>query len=156
MTVVDLKKKGATPLGDAQLKALIVGKAHWIRNNVTGEQFSQNFTADGQSIVFRVGTNAVMPSGFGNVERDGYRGTTGAYKIEGGKLVIPVSQEPYSFTFYKLGDTYYAARSNEFGYVNYEIIPAPQIAANPLTEVSNQFSIELGLTESRSSKSSPS
>ena len=157
MTVVELKKKGATPLGDAQLKALIVGKAHWIRNNVTGEQFSQNFTADGQSIVFRVGTNAVMPSGFGNVERDGYRGTTGAYKIEGGKLVIPVSQEPYSFTFYKLGDTYYAARSNEFGYVNYEIIPAPQIAANPLTGgVQPDSRSSWGSPSSRNSRSFPS
>jgi hypothetical protein len=147
MTVAELQKKGATQLGDAQLKALIVGKAHWMRNNVTSEQFSQNFTAEGQSILFRVGTNAVMPSAFGSVARDGYRGTTVAYKIEGGKLVIPVAQEPYSFTFYKLGDTYYAARSNEFGYANYEIIPPPQIAANPLTEVSNQFSIQLGLTD---------
>ena len=48
---------------------------------------------------------------------------------------------------YKVGDTYFGARSNEFGYANYEIIPAPQIAANPLTALSNQFSIELGLTE---------
>ncbi len=39
------------------------------------------------------------------------------------------------------------ARSNEFGYVNYEIVPAPQIAANPLTALSNQFSLELKLTE---------
>ena len=147
MTVTELKKKGVNALNDAQLKALIVGKAFWLRNNVTGEQFSQNFTTEGQTIVFRVGTNATMPSAFGNVERDGYRGTTSAYKIEGGKLVIPVSQDPYSFTFYKVGDTYYAARSNEFGYANYEIIPAPQIAANPLTALSNQFSIELGLTE---------
>ena len=37
MTVTDLKAKGATQLGDAQLKALIVGKAFWVRNNVTGE-----------------------------------------------------------------------------------------------------------------------
>ncbi len=37
MTVADLQKKGATALGDAQLKALIVGKAFWFRNNVTGE-----------------------------------------------------------------------------------------------------------------------
>ena len=29
----------------------------------------------------------------------------------------------------------------------YQIVPAPQIAANPLTSLSNQFSIELGLTE---------
>ena len=36
MTVADLKKKGATPLGDAQLKTLIVGKAFWVRNNVDG------------------------------------------------------------------------------------------------------------------------
>ena len=118
-----------------------------MRNNVTGEQFSQNFTAEGQTTVFRVGTNADMPSGYGNVERDGYQGTTTPYKIEGGKLVTLVSQDPYAFTFYKLGDTYYAARSNEFGYANYEIIPAPQIAINPLTDVANQFSIGLGLTE---------
>ena len=136
MTVADLKKKGATALSDAQLKALIVGKAFWLRNNVTGEQFSQNFTTEGQTIVFRVGRNATMPSGFGNVVRDGYQGTTTPYKIEGGKLVTLVSQDPYAFTFYKLGDTYYAARSNEFGYANYEIIPAPQIAVNPLTELS--------------------
>jgi HupE/UreJ protein/uncharacterized protein DUF3604 len=30
-TVADLKKKGAAALGDAQLKALLVGKAHWFR-----------------------------------------------------------------------------------------------------------------------------
>jgi hypothetical protein len=147
MNVADLKKKGAAVLSDAQLKALIVGKAFWLRNNVTGDQFSQNFTTEGHMIVFRNGTDAVVPSGFGNVERDGYRGTTSPYKIEGGKLISLVSQDPYAFTFYKLGNTYYAARSNEFGYANYEIIPAPQAAVNPLTEVSNQFSIELGLTE---------
>src|SRR5438876_11095029 len=31
MTVADLQKKGAKPLSDAQLKALIVGKAFWVR-----------------------------------------------------------------------------------------------------------------------------
>ena len=91
--------------------------------------------------------NADVPSGYGNVVRDGYEGTTSRYKIEGGKLITFVSQDPYSVTFYKLGNTYYGARSNEFGYANYEIIPAPQIAVNPLTEIANQFSIELGLTE---------
>ena len=49
MTVADLKAKGAIQLGDAQLKALIVGKAFWVRNNVTGEQFSITYTAEGQS-----------------------------------------------------------------------------------------------------------
>ena len=97
--------------------------------------------------VFRVGKYADMPSGYGNVVRDGYQGTTSPYKIEGGKLITFVSQDPYSLTFYKLGTNYYAARNNEFGYANYEIIPAPQIAVNPLTEVADQFSIELGLTD---------
>jgi len=98
-------------------------------------------------IVFRVGEYADMPSGYGNVVRDGYQGKTSAYKIEGDKLITWVSQDPYSWTFHKLGTNYYAARNNEFGYANYEIIPAPQIAVNPLTEIADQFSIELGLTE---------
>ncbi len=147
MTVADLQQQGATTLSSEELKELIVGKAFWVQNNVTGEQFSQNFTEEGQTIVFRIGLNADVPSGYGNVMRDGYQGMTSTYKIEGSKLITFVSQDPYAVTFYKLGDTYYGARSNEFGYANYEIIPPPQIAVNPLTEVSDQFSIELGLTE---------
>ena len=147
MTVADLNQKGATALSDAELNELVVGKAFWVRNNVTGEQFSENFTDKGQMTVFRVGLYADVPSGYGNVMRDGYQGTTSPYKIEGNKLITFVSQDPYAVTFYKLGDTYYGARSNEFGYANYEIIPPPQIAVNPLTEVTDQFSIELGLTE---------
>jgi hypothetical protein len=146
-TVADLKKKGAAALSDAELKALIVGKAHWLRNNVTGEQFWQSFTAEGQTNLFRIGMDASVPSGYGNVERDGYQGTTSPYKIEDGKLNTFVSQDPYALTFYKLGDTTYAARSNEFGFANYEIIPDPKFAINPLTEVVNQFSTNLGLTE---------
>lgn len=146
-TVTELQKKGAKALTDAQLKALVVGKAFWLRNDVTGEQFSQSFTDAGQMTVYRVGATDVMPSGFGNVERGGYHGITTPYEIKGGKLVTPVSQDPYAFTFYTLGDTTYAARSNEFGFANYEIIPAPQFAVNPLTDLSNQFSIGLGLTQ---------
>ena len=147
MTVADLKKKGATVLNDAQLKALIVGKAIWIQNNVTGDQFSANFTKEGNAIIFRTGFNTAMPSGFGKVALNGYEGMTSRYVIADGKLTTFVSQDPYSVAIYKLGNTHYGARSNEFGFANYEIIPAPQIAINPLNEVSNQFSIELGLTQ---------
>ena len=146
-TVADLKKKGATALSDAQLKDLIVGKAFWLRNSVTEEQFWQSFTAEGHTTLFRIGTNAAMPSGFGNVARDGYQGTTSPYRIEDGKLVTFVSQDPYALTFYKLGDTTYAARSNEFGYANYEIVADPKFATNPITEVIDRFSFNLGLTE---------
>jgi hypothetical protein len=147
MTVAELKKKGAAALNDAQLKALIVGKAFWMRNNVTGDQFSLSYTAEGQSNVWHVGTSADTPSNVGNPVRNGYDGITTPYKIEGGKVVTTLSQAPFSITMYKLGDTYYAARSNEFGYANYEIIPSPQFVLNPLTAVINQFSIDLGLTQ---------
>jgi Protein of unknown function (DUF3604) len=147
MTVADLTKQGATPVGNSELKDLVVGKAFWLRNNVTGEQFSETFTDEGHMIVFRVGKYADMPSGYGNVESEGYHGITIPYKIEGDKLITYVSQDPYSLTFYQLGTNYYAARNNEFGYANYEIIPAPQIAVNPLTGIANQFSTELRLTQ---------
>ena len=127
MTVADLKKKGATQLGDAQLKALIVGKAFWVRNNVTGEQFSVAYTNEGQG--HRLARWQVAPTfraAWATSYADGYQGTTTPYKIEGGKVVTTISQDPFSVTIYKLGDTYYGARSNEFGYVNYEIIPSPQ------------------------------
>jgi len=147
MTVTGLKAKGATQLGDAQLKALIVGKAFWVRNNATGEQFSVNYTADGNSNIWHVGKTATTPSYVGNPMRDGYEGVTTPYKIEGGKLVTNISQAPYAVTIYKLGDTYYGSRSSEFGYANYEIIPSPQFVLNPLTATLNTFSIELGLNE---------
>ena len=147
MTVTDLRKKSATALSDAQLKTLVVGKAFWVRNNVTGDQFSMSFTAEGQCNIWHVGRYTALPSSFGNPMRDGYQGTTTPYKIENGKVVTTISQDPFAYTVYKMGDTYYMARSNEFGYANYEIMPTPQIVANPLTAMINQFSIELGLTE---------
>ena len=57
------------------------------------------------------------------------------------------AQCPECLAIYKLGDSYYGARSNEFGYANYEIIKSPQIAGNPVTDKLNQLSLELGLTE---------
>ena len=114
---------------------------------MTGEQFSVSYTAEGQSNVWHIGNRATTPSSYGNPVRDGYLGTTAPYKIENGKVVTTISQDPFAVTIYKLGDTYYGARSNEFGYANYEIIPTPQFVQNPLTAMLNQFSIEVGLTE---------
>ena len=147
MTVADLKKKGATQLGDAQLKTLLVGKAFWVRNNATGDTFSVSYTVDGDSNVWHIGKYTTLPSYLGNPMLNGYQGATTPYKIEGGKLITKVSQDAYSMAIYKLGDTYYGARSSEFGYANYEMIPSPQFVLNPLTAMLNQFSLELGLTE---------
>ena len=115
MTVTDLKAKGATQLGDAQLKALIVGKAFWVRNNATGEQFSVAYTAEGQSNVWHIGRNATIPSYVGNPIRDGYQGTTTPYKIEGGKVVtndLPGSLLRSRFTSWATPITARAATSS--------------------------------------------
>ncbi|HEY6388445.1 MAG TPA: DUF3604 domain-containing protein [Candidatus Acidoferrum sp.] len=125
MTVAELQKKGAAALGDAQLKAFVVGKALWVRNNVTGELFKVSYTEEGQSVVWYVGKSASTPSGVGNVAQSGYQGVTSPYTIKNGKIVTTLSQEPYAVTIYKMGDKYYGARSNEFGYANYEIAKVP-------------------------------
>jgi hypothetical protein len=155
MTVADLKAKGAAALGDAQLKALVVGKAFWVRNNVTGEQFSVSYTPDGDCSVWHVGKGATLTSYVGNPVRDGYQGATTPYKIEGGKVVTKVQQDPYSVAIYKLGDTYYGARSSEFGYANYEMIPSPQFVLNPVAALGNQLAVELGLTEQQKQQMTP-
>jgi hypothetical protein len=155
MTVAELKRRGATALGDAQLKALIVGKAFWVRNNVTGDQFSVSYTAEGQSNVWHVGANATIPASVGNPIRDGYQGVTTGYRIDGGKVVTMIAQDPFSISIYKLGDKYYGARSNEFGYANYQIVETPKFVSNPLVAIIDQLSIELGLTEAQRTQVAP-
>jgi len=117
------EKQGGAALTDAQLNELLVGKFIWVQNNVTGGRFKMIFTKEGQCIVYFVGRNAALPSEVGNVAQAGYQGTTSPYSINNGKLVTYLQQTPFETGIYKLGDKYYAARSNEFGYANYEIIP---------------------------------
>src|SRR4029453_17058375 len=39
VTVADLRKRGATPLNNNQLKALIEDKSIWLQNTVTGDKY---------------------------------------------------------------------------------------------------------------------
>ena len=64
------------------------------------------------------------------------RGIPSAYEVKDGKIVTTVGNAPFEMTVYKLGDKYFGARSNEFGYANYEIIPTPEQMG---TEVEFQF-----------------
>ncbi len=125
MTVADLKRKGAVALDDAQLKELLVGKHLWVLNTVTGEKFKVVYDSAGQSIIYHVGNNVPQPSEFGDVARNGYLGISTSYSIKNGKIVTSVADTPFEVAVYKMGEKYVGARSNEFGYANYEIIPAP-------------------------------
>lgn len=126
MTVAELKRKGATMLNDAQLREQLVGKSTWLQNNVTSDRFLIAWNPNGQRQIKYVNPKVPQPSEVGDVEREGYLGLSSAYQIKGGKIVSFLGGAPFETTVYKLGGHYYAARSNEFGYVNYELIPVPE------------------------------
>jgi hypothetical protein len=155
-TIDSLKQQGAVALDDAQLKALIVDKSPWLQNNVTGMKYNITYSASGpapsgqplrpidpayvtsqlaenqgQTKIDHAGRQFVEPSAVGNVAEASYLGTSSPYYINNGKLVTVVAGTPIETTVYKLGNKYIGARSNEFGYANYEIIPdVPEL--NPL------------------------
>jgi len=131
-TVAALKGKGATQLNQQQVEALIVGKAHWYRNSVTDELFKVSYRKEGQQTVYHVGRNVHQPSLVGDVARNGYEGASAGYSIRDGKVVTFLQDHPLETTFYKLGDTVYGARSNEFGYANYEMLSKPPEMIDPL------------------------
>lgn len=146
LTVDALKKQGAVPLDEAQLKALIVDKSPWLQNNVTGSKFRITFSASGpgakaetpidpgyvtsklspnqgQSIVTHAGRDQLQPSLTDDPARSSRSAASTPYYINHGKLVSVLAGTPIEVTVYKLGDKFIGARSNEFGYANYEVIP---------------------------------
>jgi hypothetical protein len=156
LTVDALKKQGAVALNDAQLKTLLVDKSTWLQNNVTGTKFrmihggsgiansTETLTPNdpryltskfaqnqGQRRVNFAGRGVVQPSEVGDPAASSYLGLTSPYYINNGKVVTELVGTPIETTVYKLGDKYYGARSNEFGYANYEIIPEV-MELNPL------------------------
>lgn len=136
MTVAELKAKGAVALSDSAITKLIVEKNTWLQNNVTGGKFVIAWRKDGYSQLSNVNPRIPQPSAVGDLARASYMSTSEAYQIRDGKIHSQVGNAPYSITVYKLGDKYYGARSNEFGYANYEIIPVP-------TELGSQVEFQL-------------
>jgi hypothetical protein len=124
-TVADLTAKGAVALDDAALTALIVGKNVWWRNNVTGDVLQARYGKDGQRLLLHAGRGASMPSELGNIAMSGYQGIPGTYSIKNGRISSYLGNAPFDIAVYKIGDKYVGARSNEFGYANYEIVPEP-------------------------------
>src|SRR5206468_10684771 len=104
MTVADLKKKGAAPLNDAELKKLIAEKSTWLQNTVTGDKYmiiygalgkgaqakpltpsdpgyiTQRFPAvDGQLQLRYVGKKMTLPALAGDAPDASYLGGTRSY-----------------------------------------------------------------------------
>ena len=85
----------------------------------------------GQFQVRYVGRNVAMQSLTGDTVDASYFGASRTYNINNGKIVTELEGTPIEVSVYRLGDKYLGARSNEFGYANYEIVPAVA-ALNPL------------------------
>jgi hypothetical protein len=117
VTVAELKRKGATALGDAELKQLIVGKTILVRNMVTGRRYEILHGADGRRLITAVDGNTPDLEIMGELSH----GRQMQYEIRDGKYLVEIAGAPLEVTVYKIGDKYVAARSNEFGYANYEI-----------------------------------
>ena len=122
LSVASLTAKGAKPLGESELTKLIVGKAIWVRNNVTGEVLKIRYDESGSAVVLHVGRSAELPSLSGDLARESYETVAKAYTITGGKITTDLAGTPMTMAVYKSGDRYYGARGNEFGYANYEIL----------------------------------
>jgi len=121
VTVADLKGKGATALDDAQLKDLIVGKTLDVRNTVTGQRFEILYGADGKRVIT---SRDGKPGAAGDliaISELGMSGESAAYEIRNGRVVTIIGGTAFDVMLYKDGDKYLAARSNEFGYANYEV-----------------------------------
>jgi Protein of unknown function (DUF3604) len=125
-TVANLLKKGAQLLDDAQLKALVIGKSTSLRNNVTGEQFKVQYERDGRYLVQpTAGKSIKQTSEFGDLMRSAQREPALEYSVQNDHIVTMVGDTTFRLAVYKLGDKYIAARNNEFGYANYEIMAKP-------------------------------
>ena len=121
-TVADLSARGGTALTDDELKTLIVGKSYWLRNTVTGQVSKARYDEGGSVLLLHVGKRATLTSLTGNQPRNAYQNVALPYSIRDGKIVTLLSGTPIEMAVYKLGNQYFGARSNEFGYANYEFL----------------------------------
>lgn len=117
VTVAELTGKGAAALGDAELKELIVGKTIRVHNTVTGWRFDILHGADGRRLITAVNGNTPDIEVMGELSHGRFM----QYEIRDGRYHVEIAGTPLEVTVYKLDGKFVAARSNEFGYANYEI-----------------------------------
>ena len=127
--MAELKEKGATALGDAELKALIVDKTLKAKNSVTGQEFEILYGSDGQRVITSVDGREPMPTDVLTRLHGGQFAVSAKYEIKQGSIVTTLDGSPFVVTVYKNGDQYVAARSSEFGYANYDVLSVTGPAA---------------------------
>lgn len=117
LTVAELMQKGAVALNDAQLKQAIVGNTVKVHNTVTGHQFEILYSAGGQRLITAIDGKSPDPAVMGDLMFD----AATEYKIQDGRVITYINGTPFKVKIYKLGNKYLASRSDEYGYVNYQV-----------------------------------
>lgn len=125
VSIADLRKSGVTSFTDAELAELVVGKDVWLKNAVTGAIFGIAWETGGQRTFRNINPRDPQPQHFGFAAEDSYLGVSTAYTISNGRIMEDFGDAPLSWTAYKSGDKTLLARSDEFGFANYEVIPVP-------------------------------
>jgi hypothetical protein len=118
-TVGELTQRGATALDDAQLRQLIVGRTVAVHNTVTDQRFEITYGVDGRRLISSIDGKLPDAEQMGDLMHPG--GLGAQYEIRDGRIVTTIEGTPFEVTAYALGDKLFAARSNEFGYANYEV-----------------------------------
>jgi hypothetical protein len=92
-----------------------------VRNTVTGQHFEIVYGSDGQRVITGADGKEPQAGEILTAMHGGQTGVSAKYEIKDGRLVTTVDGSPFEVAVYKQGDKYVAARSNEFGFANYEV-----------------------------------
>lgn len=117
ISMAELTQKGAMALTDSQLKVKFVGNTVTVRNTVSGRRVEILYGNDGHRLITSVDGKTPAPEEMGDLMFDPQT----EYKIQDGHVITYIDGTRFEATVYKLGDNYLAARSDEYGFVNYEI-----------------------------------
>jgi hypothetical protein len=115
MTVASLKAQGAKELSTSDIKKLIVSKRVTFKNMPTGEDLVAFYRPDSKRTLMAEVGFASFHGGLG--------GTTNPYTIADNMLSSSFEDgSEFSSHIYSLNGKYYGAKSDEAGYVNYEVV----------------------------------
>ncbi len=117
VTVTQLHDEGISSFTDDELRKLIVGKTIEVSNRVTGQRITILYGTGGRRLVTEIDGE---PADATHMVETMHGGPIG-YEIQGGQLITNLAGERLEVRVFKQGDNLLAARSDEFGYVNYTV-----------------------------------
>ena len=92
-----------------------------VRNRVTNQNFDVLFGEHGQRVITELNGGRPSADDVLQIMHPSTSGSSADYAIKDGHIITTIDGSPFELTVYTSGDKYVAARSNEFGYANYEV-----------------------------------